>query len=139
MGFLLAIDPGEKNTGLVCLREENGELISHETMDPDQVLDFFTGETFFYYARVIVERFQLYPGLAQKKGWSGVEAVEVIGMAKFFCRVRKIECKLVGPPDVNAFWKHRTIPSETKDTLQPPHEVSAYRIGEYVRMMYPLS
>ncbi len=138
MGFLLAIDPGDKNTGLVCLREQNGDLITHETLDPDEVMEFFTSKTFFYYARVIVERFQMYPGVALKKGWSAVETVEVIGMAKLFCKLRGIECKLVGPPDVNAFWKKRVISPAIKHALQPPHEVSAYRIGEYVRTMYPL-
>ncbi len=137
MSYLLAIDPGDKNTGIVRLQEDNGLLIYHETLDPDEVLTYFN--TFDYVlSRVVVERFQLYPGVAQKKGWSGVEAVEVIGMAKLMARTKGVPCKLVGPPDVNAFWKKRIISPSIKLDLRPPHEVSAYRIGEYVRTMYPL-
>lgn len=137
-GFLLAIDPGDKNTGMVRLREEDGVLVGHYTWDPNEVMEYFLQATGLLFSRIVVERFQLYPGVAQKKGWSGVEAVEVIGMTKLFARMREIECKLVGPPDVNAFWKKRVISPAIKQALQPPHEVSAYRIGEYVRTMYPL-
>ncbi len=138
MSYLLAIDPGDKNTGVVSLREADGTLMGNNTWDPDEVIEYLLDNSGMTFSRVVVERFQLYPGVAQKKGWSGVEAVEVIGMAKLFARIRGIECKLVGPPDVNAFWKKRVISPGIKHALQPPHEVSAYRIGEYVRTMYPL-
>lgn len=137
---LVAIDPGDKNTGMVRLRESDGVLIQHYTWDPDEVLEYFTdtADTILL-SRVVVERFQMYPVVAMKKGWSAVETVEVIGMAKLFARLVGVECKLVGPPDVNAFWKKRVISPAIKHALQPPHEVSAYRIAEYVRTMYPTS
>lgn len=137
MSFLLAIDPGDKNTGIVRIQEDNGLLVDRDTLDADEILNFLHSFDLVI-SRVVVERFQLYPGVAQKKGWSGVEAVEVIGMAKLMARTKGVPCKLVGPPDVNAFWKKRIISPSIKLDLRPPHEVSAYRIGEYVRTMYPL-
>lgn len=137
MSFLLAIDPGDKNTGIVRLQEDNGSLIHHDTLDSEEILGYLRYFDLVI-SRIVIERFQLYPGVAQKKGWSGVEAVEVIGMAKLFALFQGINYKLVGPPDVNAFWKKRVISPAIKQALQPPHEVSAYRIGEYVRTMYPL-
>jgi len=68
---LVAIDPGDKNTGMVRLRESDGVLIQHYTWDPEEVLEYFTDNAdSILLSRIVVERFQLYPGVAQKKGWS---------------------------------------------------------------------
>ncbi|KKM81975.1 hypothetical protein LCGC14_1324280 [marine sediment metagenome] len=144
MTYLIAIDPGDKHTGVVELNED-GTRIQSYTYDPaltvkmlEDNLNFGASEHNEPLARMVVEKFQLYPNRTKFKAWSGLEVVELIGVIKYICKKAEIPCLMVAPPDVNAFWRNREIDPTIKKRLHTKHEVSAYRLGEYARVLRPL-
>ena len=139
---LIAIDPGDKFVGFVEIPDDELDLFSANTFNPEQTVTRL--ELLLpileprLATRVVVEKFQLYPNRARFKAWSSLEVIEVIGVIKYLCKKAEVPCLMVAPPDVNAFWRNREIDPTIKKELHSKHEVSAYRLGEYARVLRPL-
>lgn len=132
---LVAIDPGDKYTGIVRLL--GGHLHQSVTYGPEDTLKYL--ESPFLLPNLdmmVIERYQLYPNQAFAQSWSSFTAIELIGVAKYLASRFDIEVRMAAPPDINAFWKVRKIPSDIKRRLRSPHEVSAYRIAIWAQTMF---
>jgi hypothetical protein len=143
MSTLVAIDPGDKYTGFVELPDDELDLFSADTFNPEQTVArlelLLPIQEPRLVSRVVVERFQLYPNRVRFKAWSGLEVIELIGVIKYLCKKANVPCLMVAPPDVNAFWRNREIDPTIKKKLGTKHEVSAYRLGEYARVLRPIA
>ncbi len=140
---LVAIDPGDKFVGFVELPDDESDLFLSDTFNPGRTVSrlelLLSIPEPSLVSRVIVERFQLYPNRTKFKAWSGLEVIELIGVIKYLCEKAEIPCLMVAPPDVNAFWRNREIDPTIKKKLHTKHEVSAYRLGEYARVLRPVT
>ncbi|KKN03984.1 hypothetical protein LCGC14_1102180 [marine sediment metagenome] len=141
MKYLLAIDPGDKHNGIVKLTEA-GDLIDAVTLTPQEAIRYLDDLVTNHHqdiSRVVVERFQIYPSKAKFMAWKSLEIVEMIGVIKFICSKVGISWAFVAPPDAHRFWLTRQVPDDIREQLHTAHELSAYRIGEMVRTLKPLT
>lgn len=133
---LVAIDPGDKYTGIVRLL--GGRIHQSGTYGPEDALAYITSPYLLpHLDLMVIERYQLYPNQAFAQSWSSFTAIEIIGVMKYLASQFDVEVRMAAPPDINAFWKVRKIPSDVKHRLRSPHEVSAYRIAIWAQTMFP--
>ncbi len=139
--IVVGIDPGDKHTGLVTIDGATGALRGHHTVEYDQIIaaveafqmiEEKTDDRIY----ICMEIFQLYPGKQQALAWKQFEVVELIGIIKYLARKQGHPLQMGRPPDVNRFMKKREVPSEIPRSGGGEHQVSAYRLAEYYRIMY---
>lgn len=91
---MLSIDPGEKHCGMAYWID--GKLQWTMDLDPPGLYRWLMNheptpsETF----EVVMEAFKLYPWKSDAQAFSELRTVEVIGVVKFLCEVRKVFCTM---------------------------------------------
>ncbi len=141
MNIVVGIDPGDKNTGYVSLDGESGAIRGRATLDTSHALAFISGFETIQKATgdliyVCMEVFQLYPEQQRVRAWSSFPIIEEIGAIKYILGQAHIPLQMGRPPDINRFMKKRPVPKEIPRSGGGEHQVSAYRLAEYMRIMY---
>ena len=84
---IMALDPGE-STGWVFINTDDklsGGTAPKNHLEVVKLLDKYQPEV------VIIERFNLYPGMAKSLAWNSFYPCEVIGVIKCYCMQKGIE------------------------------------------------
>lgn len=125
---ILVLDPGE-STGWVC---RDSECILHGGTAPKnhakvvELIDRFQPDI------VVIERFNLYPGMAKSLAWNSFYPCEVIGVVRYICSIRGIAYVEQAPSvkkyagDFQDDWKD--LKSRVKTT---EHTKDAYQHYQY--------
>ncbi len=140
--IIVGIDPGDKHTGIVSLDAKTGALRGFQTITYDETVAGVEAFNRIHMQNddrlfACMEVFQLYPGRqGQAQAWSSFPIVELIGIIKYLCKSYGIPLQMGRPPDINRFMKHRSLPGQIPKSGLGKHQVSAYRLAEYYRIMY---
>lgn len=121
--MILVVDPGDTNG--IALFLDNGEAIVKFQCDFSELADYLQGQPSV--TTVVVEDYRLARGKQVQQTGSRFQAVQVIGMLKFFCRQRGAEFVLASnqAKTLGALYSGVKQPSNHKKS----HEIDAYNIG----------
>ena len=81
---ILCLDPGN-HTGWCLYNDSNGNIIGGTIMEQDTWRYLYVLFTELRPDMVVIESFNLYPGMAQHMAWNSFYPVEVIGAVHYLC------------------------------------------------------
>ena len=81
---ILCLDPGN-HTGWCLYNDSNGSIIGGTIMEQDTWRYLYVLFTELQPDMVVIESFNLYPGMAQHMAWNSFYPVEVIGAVHYLC------------------------------------------------------
>ncbi len=138
--IVVGIDPGDKHNGLVSLAED-GAVRGTQTFDYDDLITAVEAfpqveEKLDVKIYICMEVYQLYPQQQRYQAWNDFPVVQIIGVVKYLSMKNDHHLVMARPPDVNRFMKYRQVPKSIPRSGLGAHQLSAYRLAEYYRVMY---